>query len=91
MCPIEAPICTVGPSRPSAIPEPSDSRPPKNFTGKTRSFAGSISPAMIASTRCMPLPEAPGRQFQYEEARDCNRDQREKDRYDPTDIGMTVR
>ena len=28
-----APICTVGPSRPSASPEPIARMPPKNFTG----------------------------------------------------------
>ncbi len=28
-----APICTLGPSRPSARPEPIASRPPTNFTG----------------------------------------------------------
>ena len=39
--PIAAPICTVGPSRPSASPDPMARRPPKNFTGTTLRVAGS--------------------------------------------------
>ena len=38
--PNEAPICTVGPSRPSAKPGPMASNPPKNFTGTTAERCG---------------------------------------------------
>jgi hypothetical protein len=45
-----APICTLGPSRPSASPEPIASRPPKNFTQIRRNGACGISSCNTAST-----------------------------------------
>ena len=57
---IPAPIWTVGPSRPSASPEPIASIPPKNFTGTRPNGAGGISSRRTASTCGMPLPEACG-------------------------------
>ena len=58
--PIVAPICTVGPSRPSAMPVPSANTPPMNLTGSTAARIGTTSPRIISSTRCTPLPEASG-------------------------------
>ena len=55
-----APICTVGPSRPRASPEPIASTPPANLTGRTANGAGSASPRVTASTCCTPLPAARG-------------------------------
>jgi len=57
---IAAPICTLGPSRPSANPAPIASSPPKNFTGISWAGAGGNSPVSTASTCGMPLPEAGG-------------------------------
>ena len=37
--PTAPPICTVGPSRPSARPPPMASTPPANLTGSTRAHA----------------------------------------------------
>ena len=45
-----APICTLGPSRPSASPDPIASSPPKNFTGNTLRGAGGTSWRNTAST-----------------------------------------
>ena len=64
-----APICTIGPSRPSARPEPIASTPPTNFTdirrytaftGIRRYCARGSSPLSTASTWGMPLPDACG-------------------------------
>ena len=53
-----APICTLGPSRPSASPEPIANTPPKNLIGINTSEAGGSSPRNTLSTWGMPLPEA---------------------------------
>ena len=55
---IAAPICTLGPSRPSASPEPMASTPPKNFTSSNRGGGGGSSSPRTASTCGMPLPDA---------------------------------
>jgi hypothetical protein len=55
-----APICTLGPSRPSASPEPMASHPPTNLTGSTLNGAGGSSSRSTASTWGMPLPDASG-------------------------------
>src|SRR5271166_931067 len=53
-----APIWTLGPSRPSASPDPMADTPPTNFTGMTRNGACGSSPFNTASTRGIPLPDA---------------------------------
>ncbi len=53
-----APIWTLGPSRPSASPDPMANTPPTNFTGMTRNGACGSSPFNTASTRGIPLPDA---------------------------------
>ena len=53
-------ICTLGPSRPSASPEPMASTPPMNFTGTKRIGAGFKVPFNTASTCGIPLPAACG-------------------------------
>ena len=58
--PTASPICTVGPSLPSAMPTPSARVPPTNFAGITRQDDGWPSWRTIASTRCTPLPAASG-------------------------------
>ena len=45
-----APICTVGPSRPSAIPAPSASTPPTNLIGSTAALMEVACPRITAST-----------------------------------------
>ena len=55
-----APICTLGPSRPSARPEPMASTPPTNLTGIRRYGACGSAPLRTASTCGMPLPDAWG-------------------------------
>ena len=55
-----APICTLGPSRPSAMPEPIAESPPRNLTGSSFGGAGGSSPLSAASTCGMPLPDACG-------------------------------
>jgi len=57
---IAAPICTLGPSRPSASPAPIANSPPTNFTGISRGGGGGSSPLRTASTWGIPLPEAGG-------------------------------
>ena len=58
--PIAAPMCTVGPSRPSTSPDPMLSTPPTNFAGTSRISGGRASPRKTASTCWMPLPAASG-------------------------------
>src|SRR6476469_5794054 len=58
--PIAAPMCTVGPSRPSTSPDPMLSTPPMNFAGSSRICGGLASPRKTASTCWMPLPAASG-------------------------------
>jgi hypothetical protein len=55
-----APICTLGPSRPSTRPVPMESTPPRNFTGTSRAGAGGSLPSRTASVCGIPLPEACG-------------------------------
>jgi hypothetical protein len=55
-----APICTLGPSRPSASPDPIASRPPTNLTGSTMIGAAGTSLRNTASTWGIPLPDASG-------------------------------
>ena len=59
-CAAHAPICTVGPSRPSENPAPMPSAPPTNFTGKSAFHGMSRSPRSTASMCGMPLPGASG-------------------------------
>ena len=59
-CDTVAPIWTLGPSRPSASPEPMASSPPKNLTGMRRYGAWGSAPLKTASTCGMPLPDACG-------------------------------
>ena len=42
--PIAAPMCTVGPSRPSTSPDPMLNTPPTNFAGTSRMSGGRASP-----------------------------------------------
>jgi hypothetical protein len=57
-CPMVAAIWMVGPSRPSASPEPIASTPAMNFTGMMRNGACGSSSFSTASTCGMPLPDA---------------------------------
>jgi hypothetical protein len=59
-CPMVAAIWTVGPSWPSASPEPIANTPPTNFTGMMRNGACGSSSLRTASTCGMPLPDACG-------------------------------
>ena len=54
------PICTDGPSRPKARPDPMASSPPTYLIGRIRKRPGSVRPSTTASTRGMPLPSACG-------------------------------
>ncbi|ETX56555.1 hypothetical protein D038_2254B, partial [Vibrio parahaemolyticus IDH02189] len=54
------PICTVGPSRPSTIPEPSAPMPPKNFTGRTRHQRTGRMLSIAPSISGIPEPAASG-------------------------------
>src|SRR4051812_20848953 len=58
--PIAAPMCTVGPSRPSTRPDPMLSTPPTNFAGSRRICGGLASARKTASTCWIPLPAANG-------------------------------
>ena len=53
-----APICTLGPSRPSARPSPIANRPPINLMGSSSSGAAGNLPSITASTWGIPLPAA---------------------------------
>ena len=55
-----APICTLGPSRPSASPAPIASTPPTNLTDIRPGGVGGTFSFNAASTCGMPLPEAYG-------------------------------
>ncbi len=89
--PKDAPICTVGPSRPSARPLPMASSPPKNFTGTTAAEAGSTSPLKTASTRCTPLPSAVGANLTTSRrARNAPAAPTQTGKQ-PADVGMLVR
>jgi hypothetical protein len=57
-CAMAAAIWTLGPSRPSASPEPIASTPATNFTGMIRNGACGSSSFRTASTCGMPLPDA---------------------------------
>ena len=59
-CAAAAPICTVGPSRPSERPAPMPSTPPTNFTGISRSARSGRTPSRTAFKCGMPLPPASG-------------------------------
>ena len=58
-CPIVAPIWTVGPSRPRAMPTPSASTPPTNLTGNTAAGIAPALPLMTHSTCCTPFRMLP--------------------------------
>jgi hypothetical protein len=55
---IVEPICTLGPSRPSASPEPIAKTPPKNFTNSRRGGGGGSSSFRTSSSCGIPLPAA---------------------------------
>ena len=55
-CPAQAPICTLGPSRPRDIPAPIASTPPAIFATMTEAQPMDILPIRIPFTWGMPLP-----------------------------------
>ena len=60
IAPAAPPSCMEGPSRPRIMPEPSDMRPVKNLTGRTRFQRTGRSESSAPSISGMPEPPASG-------------------------------
>ncbi len=89
--PSEAPICTVGPSRPSARPDPIASKPPKNLIRTIECGAGFTSPLNTASTLWTPLPSADGAKRTTRSRARAAPNKPKRERREPANVRPSVR